>query len=337
VRAALYMAALVASRANPVIAAHYKKLRAAGKTGKQALTARMRKLLVILNAILRDRKPLCGQARRLANGDNPRHDRRAARSGHSIGRRTGMKIDLSGKRAVVTGGSRGIGRAIAEGLAEAGAAVSVCARGADGLAPMRDAIAAYGVAAHAQACDVADPQSLSTYIDAAAEALGGIDILVCNASGFGTSNDEAGWARSIDVDLLGTARAIRAAVPHIEKGGGAIVNISSISGIGASARTPPYGAVKAAIMSYTQSEAAVLAAKGIRVNCVAPGSIEFPGGTWERAKTDNPRLYGAILRGIPFGRLGHPEEVANVVVFLASPLANWVTGQTISVDGGQLL
>ena len=90
-------------------------------------------------------------------------------------------------------------------------------------------------------------------------------------------------------------------------------------------------------MSYTQSEAAVLAKKGIRVNCVAPGSIEFPGGTWDRAKTDNPRLYGAILRGIPFGRLGHPEEVANVVVFLASPLANWVTGQTISVDGGQLL
>ena len=185
---------------------------------------------------------------------------------------------------------------------------------------------------------MADPQSLSSYIDAAAEALGGIDILVCNASGFGTSDDEAGWKRSIDVDLLGTARAIRAAVPHIEKGsGGAIINISSISGIGASARTPPYGAVKAAIMSYTQSEAAVLAKKGIRVNCVAPGSIEFPGGTWDRAKTDNPRLYGAILRGIPFGRLGHPEEVANVVVFLASPLANWVTGQTISVDGGQLL
>ena len=251
---------------------------------------------------------------------------------------TGMKIDLSGKRAVVTGGSRGIGRAIALGYAAAGASVSVCARGADGLALVRDAIAAHGVTAHAQACDVADPQSLSSYIDNAAEALGGIDILVCNASGFGTTDDEAGWARSIDVDLLGTARAIRASVPHIEKaGGGAIINISSISGIGASARTPPYGAVKAAIMSYTQSEAAVLAKKGIRVNCVAPGSIEFPGGTWDRAKTQNPRLYDAILRGIPFGRLGYPEEVANVVVFLASPLAAWVTGQTISVDGGQLL
>src|SRR5579863_3930229 len=249
-----------------------------------------------------------------------------------------MRIDLTGKRAVITGGSRGIGRAIALACAEAGAGVSICARGAEALAAVHDEIAARGVTAHAEGCDIADAAALAAYIEAAAAALGGIDILVCNASGFGTTDDEAGWQRSIDIDLLGTARAIRAAVPHLERSGsGAIVNISSISGIGASARTPPYGAVKAAIMSYTQSEAAVLAKKGIRVNCVAPGSIEFPGGTWERAKTGNPQLYGAILRSIPFGRLGHPEEIAHVVAFLASPLAAWVTGQTISVDGGQLL
>jgi len=249
-----------------------------------------------------------------------------------------MNIDLAGKRAVVTGGSRGIGRAIALACAEAGAGVSICARGPEALAAVKEEIAAHGVTAHAQACDIADAAALAAYITAAAAALGGIDILVCNASGFGTTDDEAGWQRSIDIDLLGTARAIRAAVPFLEQGAaGAVVNISSISGIGASARTPPYGAVKAAIISYTQSEAALLAKKGIRVNCVAPGSIEFPGGTWERAKTANPQLYGAILRRIPFGRLGHPEEVAQVVTFLASPLAGWVTGQTISVDGGQLL
>jgi 3-oxoacyl-[acyl-carrier protein] reductase len=145
---------------------------------------------------------------------------------------------------------------------------------------VRGEIAAYGVTAHAEACDVADADAVAAYIGAAAEALGGIDILVNNASGFGSSHDEAGWARSIDVDLLGTVRATWAAVPFLTASrAGAIINISSISGIGASARTPPYGAVKAALIQYTQSEAAGLARQDIRVNCVAPGSIEFPGGT----------------------------------------------------------
>ena len=249
-----------------------------------------------------------------------------------------MNIDLAGKRAIVAGGSRGIGRAIALGLAEAGAGVSICARGAERLATTREEIARHGGTTHAAVCDLADEAAVPRYIEEAAAALGGIDILVNNASGFGASDDENGWAVSVSVDLMATVRAIRTALPHLEKSGsGAILNISSISGLRATPRTPPYAAIKAAVVNYTLTEAAALARKGIRVNCIAPGSIEFPGGTWERARLNNPDLYGRILRSIPFGRLGKPEEVAQVALFLCSPLAGWVTGQTIAVDGGQVL
>ena len=249
-----------------------------------------------------------------------------------------MNIDLGGRRAVVTGGSRGIGRAIALAFAAAGAGVSICARGAEALAAARDEIARHGGIAHAGVCDLADPAAVADYVESAAAALGGIDILVNNASGFGTTDDEAGWAVSVSVDLLATVRATRAALPYLEKSGsGAILNISSISGLRATPRTPPYAAVKAAVIEYTLTQAALLARKGIRVNGIAPGSIEFPGGTWERQRLNNPDLYGRILRSIPFGRLGRPEEVAQVALFLCSPLAGWVTGQNIAVDGGQML
>lgn len=249
-----------------------------------------------------------------------------------------MQFAFKGKRVIVAGGSRGIGRSIALGFAAAGAGVSICARGADALAATRGEIARFGAPAHAAPCDLGDAAAIARYIPEAAAALGGIDILVNNASGFGVSDDEAGWEASVAVDLLATVRASRAAMPFIEAaGGGAIVNISSISGLQPSMRTPPYGAVKAAVIHYTTSQAALLARKGVRVNCVAPGSIEFPGGSWEKRKTENPALYNSVFKSIPFGRLGRPEEVANVVLFLASDLARWVTGQTIVADGGQML
>jgi 3-oxoacyl-[acyl-carrier protein] reductase len=249
-----------------------------------------------------------------------------------------MTFDFTGKRVVVCGGSRGIGRSIALGFAETGAAVSICARGAEALAATRGELKRFGGTAHVESCDLADGAAISRYIAAAASALGGIDVLVNNASGFGASDDEAGWAASVAVDMMAIVRASQAAQPLLEKSKSAsIVNISSISAYRPSVRTPPYGAIKAAVIHYTTSQAAALATKGIRVNCVAPGSVEFPGGTWEKRRTENPALYNRVFASIPFGRLGHPEEIANVVLFLASPLASWVTGQTIIADGGQLL
>jgi short subunit dehydrogenase len=164
-----------------------------------------------------------------------------------------MNIDLTGKRAVICGGSRGIGRAIALACAEAGAAVSICARGAETLAKTRDEIAAYGHKAHAATCDLADKDQIARYIAEAAEALGGIDILVNNASGFGSTDDEEGWEKSINVDLQATVRATRAATPHLEQaGGGAILNISSTAAFHPSVRTTPYSVAKAAVVQYPQ-------------------------------------------------------------------------------------
>ncbi|MCW3475540.1 SDR family NAD(P)-dependent oxidoreductase [Limobrevibacterium gyesilva] len=247
-----------------------------------------------------------------------------------------MDIDVRGKRVVVAGGSRGIGRSIALGFAAAGAHVSICARGAAALEATRAELAAFGGTAHAAPCDLSSEAAIAGYIPQAAAALGGIDVLVNNATGYGRADDEASWEASLSVDLLAIVRASREALPFIAAArDGTIINIASGSGLNPSVRTPAYGAAKAAVIHYTRTQAAALAAKGIRVNCVAPGSIEFPGGSWDRRKTDDPALYGSILASIPAKRLGRPEEVANVVLFLASPLASWVTAQIISVNGGQ--
>ena len=248
-----------------------------------------------------------------------------------------MQLDLKGRNAIIAGGSRGIGRSIALTFAQAGANVSICARGETALRATEAELRQFGHAVHAVTCDLGHASAVADYVTAAAQALGGIDVLVNNASGFGSSDDEAGWAASVSVDLMAPVRASHAALPYLEKSRGSIINISSTAGLKASARTPPYGAVKAALIQYTLSQAAHLAAKHIRVNCIAPGSIEFPGGSWEKRKTSDPKLYNAILGRIRFGRLGTPQEIANVALFLASSAASWVTGQTIAVDGGQML
>ena len=247
-----------------------------------------------------------------------------------------MSLDVRGKRVVVAGGSRGIGRSIALAFAQAGAHVSICARGAEALEATRAEMAAFGGIAHAASCDLSSEASIAAYIPQAAAALSGIDVLVNNATGYGMGDDEASWEASLAVDLLGAVRASRAALPFLEQGrASAIINIASGSGLNPAPRTPAYGAAKAAVIHLTRTQAATLAMKNIRVNCVAPGSIEFPGGFWDMRKASEPALYNAVLASMPAGRLGHPEEVASVVLFLASPLANWVTAQVIGVNGGQ--
>jgi 3-oxoacyl-[acyl-carrier protein] reductase len=249
-----------------------------------------------------------------------------------------MAFDFSGKRVVVAGGSRGIGRSIALAFAAAGADVSICARGVAALQATHDEMAAFGHGAHAAPCDLADAASVAGYVAGAAAALGGIDVLVNNASGFGMGDDESGWAAGLAVDVMAMVRASHAALPSLLAARGAsIIHIASISAFRPSTRAPAYAAVKAAMLSYTGSQAAMLARQGVRVNCIAPGSIEFPGGVWDQRKQAGDALYDRTLKSIPFGRMGTPEEIAEVALFLASDHARWITGQTLSVDGGQLL
>jgi 3-oxoacyl-[acyl-carrier protein] reductase len=247
-----------------------------------------------------------------------------------------VDLGLKGKAAIVTGASRGIGRAIALGLAEEGCNVALCARGQDTLQETAKEIEARGVRALAVEADVTRAGDAERLVQAAAEAFGRIDILINNVDGSVASDSDEAWQATFEMILLTATRATRLVVPYMqEASGGAIVHIASIWGR-ESGGIATYNAMKAAMISHAKMMALELAPHHIRVNSVAPGSIRHRGGSWWRRQQEDPEGIAEFVRqNIPMGRFGTAEEVANVVVFLVSERASWVTGACINVDGGQ--
>lgn len=247
-------------------------------------------------------------------------------------------FDFADYRVAIAGASRGIGREMALGFLRAGASVSVCARGQDGLDALHEDAGARSERLHTQHCDLAEADQIASWIDSTARTLGGMDVLVNNATGYGFRDDDESWLVDFNVDLMAAVRASRHAVPYL-KGSPrpCILHTSSIGSLRPRTIGPPYAAMKAALNHYTRTQALALADDRIRVNAIAPGSIEFEGGVWDRVKREKPDQYTQVLATIPFGRFGTPAEVAQLALFLASPLAAWITGQILVVDGGQSL
>jgi 3-oxoacyl-[acyl-carrier protein] reductase len=247
-----------------------------------------------------------------------------------------MDLQLTGRKALVTGASRGIGRAIAEQLAAEGCDLALCARGVDSLQAFADELKADGRTVVTAGVDVSDEQAVAGFVETAAEGLGGLDVVVSNVSA-GALKGADQWLSSFQGDLLAFVRLCEAAVPHLEKSEAAsIVAVGTTSAFDTLPPTSPnsYAAFKAAVLQHASGLGHSLAPKGIRVNTVSPGPIDFPGGAWDKLREARPEFYEGIRSRIPIGRLGRAEEVARAVTFLASPASSFCTAVNLVVDGG---
>ena len=249
-----------------------------------------------------------------------------------------MDLGLKGKRAIVLGGTRGIGRAIAELLAEEGAKVALCARKVGEVEAAVQALIKSAGFGFGRAVDIADGEALNAFIATASEALGGLDILISNASALATGDREDAWRRMLEVDMLGAVRSFEAALPLLEQaaqahGGASAVFISSVSAAETSSGAA-YGPMKAALIHYAKGLARQHAPKGIRVNVVSPGTVLFEGGVWADIRDNRPEFFQQMIGRNPTGRMGRPEEIAAAAVFLASPRSSFTTGSNLVVDGG---
>jgi 3-oxoacyl-[acyl-carrier protein] reductase len=245
-----------------------------------------------------------------------------------------MDLGLKGKRAIVTGGSRGIGRRIVDLLVAEGCAVGFCARNKDEVDDAVSVLSKGIATVIGGVVDVADDAVCRTWVSETATALGGLDILIPNASALVGGVDEEAWRKGLEVDVLGTVRAVEAAMPFLEDSNDAsIVAISSTAAVNTSGGVRAYSGVKAALISYMSGLSTAYGGKGIRANTVSPGAIYFEGGVWDVRKRNDPKAYDAAVARNPMKRLGTPEEVANGAVFLASPAASFISGTNLIVDG----